>query len=642
MQITTREQLHGYLAVEIGKLQGIFDDECESWDVVMLRGSKATEADYQCLKRWQDAMDKDVAMLNNAREMDIDERITDVGSVEALASVHERGAVEVYPTSLTGPSVGEETLVGVNPDELRIDQRRAYDIIDWHLQQTMAGHQIPQLLMIIPGEGGVGKSKTIQTITSNFKARGVDHFLAKGAYTGIAASVIDGKTLHVLAGINPKGGKHSARGLKKLAMYWTDKRYLIIDEISMVSREFFAKIAKIIGTAKTRPGQLNCDRPFGGLNVVLVGDFHQFPPVIGKKSAPLYWPSNAAKDSLQEIIGRQLYEQFTIVVRLKEQIRVIDPVWSNLLQHVRYGTCRKEHLRTLRDLIITNPNCPATNFNEDPWRNAVLITPRHAVRTQWNTAASVKASSCNKTQLFISQAYDTCDGKPLTLREQHAVMIKSGDKGKNREERAGLSNAVELAIGMKVMVTINVVTDLDVANGSRGEIVDILLDERETENDSTNSIVRLQYPPCYVLVKLSRTKAKRLCGLPEQVIPIVPVSKTFTIDMEDRKETITRLQLPMTPAYAFTDYRSQGQTINPVVIDIGPPPSGGLTPFNAYVALSRGQSRDSIRLLRDFDDKLFTQHPSEYLRIEDERLIELDKQTKEWWEKMRSNRGGSK
>jgi ATP-dependent exoDNAse (exonuclease V) alpha subunit len=75
----------------------------------------------------------------------------------------------------------------------------------------------------------------------------------------------------------------------------------------------------------------------------------------------------------------------------------------------------------------------------------------------------------------------------------------------------------------------------------------------------------------------------------------------------------------MTPVYAFTDYRSQGQTINPVLIDIGPPPSGGLTPFNAYVALSRGQSRENIRLLRDFDDKIFTEHPSEFLRLFDER-----------------------
>ena len=58
--------------------------------------------------------------------------------------------------------------------------------------------------------------------------------------------------------------------------------------------------------------------------------------------------------------------------------------------------------------------------------------------------------------------------------------------------------------------------------------------------------------------------------------------------------TVTRCQLPLTLAYAFTDYRSQGQTLEPVIVDIGSPPFGRLTPFNVYVALSRGTGRDNI------------------------------------------------
>ncbi|OAX33138.1 hypothetical protein K503DRAFT_775939, partial [Rhizopogon vinicolor AM-OR11-026] len=55
-------------------------------------------------------------------------------------------------------------------------------------------------------------------------------------------------------------------------------------------------------------------------------------------------------------------------------------------------------------------------------------------------------------------------------------------------------------------------------------------------------------------------------------------------------------------------------------IEIGAPPTGRLTPFNVYVALSRSRGQDNIRLLRDFDEKLLMTHPCEYLRIEDERL----------------------
>jgi ATP-dependent exoDNAse (exonuclease V) alpha subunit len=77
--------------------------------------------------------------------------------------------------------------------------------------------------------------------------------------------------------------------------------------------------------------------------------------------------------------------------------------------------------------------------------------------------------------------------------------------------------------------------------------------------------------------------------------------------------TVERKQFPLTPAYAFTDFKSLGQTIESVLVDLAKPPSGGLTSFNAYVALSRSRGRDTIRLLRDFDEKLFTTHPNEQL-----------------------------
>ena len=96
-----------------------------------------------------------------------------------------------------------------------------------------------------------------------------------------------------------------------------------------------------------------------------------------------------------------------------------------------------------------------------------------------------------------------------------------------------------------------------------------------------------------------------------------------------KEKMITRRQFPLTAAYAFTDYRSQGQTINKVIVDIGAPPTGEPTPFNAYVALSRSQGRDSIRLLRPFDERLFTTHPNKHLWTEDERLNELDEETAE-------------
>ena len=97
------------------------------------------------------------------------------------------------------------------------------------------------------------------------------------------------------------------------------------------------------------------------------------------------------------------------------------------------------------------------------------------------------------------------------------------------------------------------------------------------------------------------------------------------------KVSVTRSQLPLTLGYTFTDYRSQGQMLQPVLVDIAPPPYGCLTPFNIYVALSRGTVRDNICLIQDFDHTLLKQHPSEYLRLEDECLQRLNELTKDLW-----------
>lgn len=93
---------------------------------------------------------------------------------------------------------------------------------------------------------------------------------------------------------------------------------------------------------------------------------------------------------------------------------------------------------------------------------------------------------------------------------------------------------------------------------------------------------------------------------------------------------ISRHQFALTPAHAFTDFRSQGQTTKKVIADIGTPPSGKLTPFNAYVALPRSRERCCVRLMKD----CLRTHPNKHVRKEDERLSRLDEEIAEWWAKV--------
>jgi ATP-dependent exoDNAse (exonuclease V) alpha subunit len=131
-------------------------------------------------------------------------------------------------------------------------------------------------------------------------------------------------------------------------------------------------------------------------------------------------------------------------------------------------------------------------------------------------------------------------------------------------------------------------------------------------------------------------------GLEEAVIPLEAMTRAYSVDVvrQDGKierTTVHRKQFPMTLAYAFTDYRAQGQTIPYVIVDIATPPSG-FRPnlFNLYVALSRSSGRETIRLLRDFDASMFkAKHDSDLLK-EDERMTEMDAITiVQWAEIMR-------
>lgn len=139
MQKRGREYLHGLLAVEVGRLKHILPEESTVWisktedDV-----KKTTENDVIMLEGWKDEMEK---MLRKEGEVgdDIDFRqcSADEGRVFPLDELMD----------VNGPDIDhlrEENKDEHNVNMLNDGQRRAYDIIDWHLQQMLAGSQPPQ------------------------------------------------------------------------------------------------------------------------------------------------------------------------------------------------------------------------------------------------------------------------------------------------------------------------------------------------------------------------------------------------------------------------------------------------------------------------------------------------------------------
>lgn len=182
---------------------------------------------------------------------------------------------------------------------------------------------------------------------------------------------------------------------------------------------------------------------------------------------------------------------------------------------------------------------------------------------------------------------------------------------------------------MKAMVLLNISTEADLANGSRGTITAITLDSREPSSlTATDGVVKLSYPPASVIIKLDHSLFPRINGLDENEIPITASETTFALVEEDgTKSMVRRRQFAITPAYAFTDYKAQGQTIECVLVGLAEPAKNALDLFHAYVVLSRSRGRDTIRLFREFPARLVTTHPSEELIPEDARLEALNKET---------------
>ncbi|KAE9409060.1 hypothetical protein BT96DRAFT_953836 [Gymnopus androsaceus JB14] len=215
----------------------------------------------------------------------------------------------------------------------------------------------------------------------------------------------------------------------------------------MISCEFLVELEKNISIGKQN---IQNEPTFGGLNILLCRDFHRFPPVAAPNDG-LYMPAQPGHDKLEQCVGQTLYEELSTVVILKEQMRV--------------------DIEMLRGQIVKHTNDPgATNFDTERWNNVSLVTPQHRVHRAWNEMALQK--HCHKTQgrIYICCAEDTVKGAELNLAEEYAMALRT-----KNETKSDLPETVSFAIGACVMVVQNINTDLDLANGAHGTIVDIIL-----------------------------------------------------------------------------------------------------------------------------------------------------------------------
>ncbi|GBE86663.1 ATP-dependent DNA helicase PIF1 [Sparassis crispa] len=189
------------------------------------------------------------------------------------------------------------------------------------------------------GSAGTGKSVLLREIIKTMKKkhpRAIDA-VAVTASTGIAACNIGGITIHSFAGIGL--GRESAEQLatkirknKKATGRWLRTQVLIIDEVSMVEGELFDKLARIGSIIRKRV------EPFGGIQVIVTGDFFQLPPVT--KSTGVKFAFEA------ELWGQTIKKTFNLTRVFRQK----DPEFVSMLNEMRLGCLSDESIKKFKRL----------------------------------------------------------------------------------------------------------------------------------------------------------------------------------------------------------------------------------------------------------------------------------------------------
>ncbi|XP_046990890.1 ATP-dependent DNA helicase PIF1 isoform X2 [Schistocerca americana] len=247
-----------------------------------------------------------------------------------LQEVNKAKAKVSLPNTVTTPPTGKkrplQTMQVMGTKKIRIasglDPCPLTDEQKQVLEAALKGQNI-----FFTGSAGTGKSYLLQRILG---ALPPDVTVAT-ASTGVAACQIGGVTLHSFAGIG--SGQASKERCIELAtrpqvqQMWRKCRHLIIDEISMVEGEFFEKLEYVARIVR------NNERPFGGIQLILCGDFLQLPPVC-RDAKP-----GQAKFCFQSAVWDQvIHTSF----ELNKVHRQADPEFIKILQNVRIGRITPE------------------------------------------------------------------------------------------------------------------------------------------------------------------------------------------------------------------------------------------------------------------------------------------------------------
>ena len=466
----------------------------------------------------------------------------------------------------------------------------------FHLQGLGASNQ---LLMGMFGEGGTGKSRVIDAICKWFSNLDRKDEILITATTGAAAIKVKGQTLHSALGIRKERNTTKSAVSGKIRALWRNQRYLFIDEVSMLDSSVMRSLHEQLTKIRCQP-----ELPFGGVNVIFVGDFLQLPSVTG---SDIY-----ISDKKQTEQAFLLWRQLNAVVILDQQMRQADDTrYAELLGRLRLRCPTQEDI----DLLNSRVGLPIPDNLDNP--DMRYIVRRNPLRSSIN-GLRIKQMAREKG-VEVNYCLGRVVKKSPNISNETIYRIQQRSKDDSQDA------ILALIPGCPLMITQNQNSEIGLVNGGIVEFVGFYNRLTSTNDDDDNSD-RIIYPPPYMLVRIIEGPGSdvKLPDLPRGVVPLTPVK--FTVNEKGR--SVTLLQFPVTLGYAITDYKCQGSTYNNIlVLDLRKPGDGRSPAASAYVQLSRARSLSQIYILRSFDADELRTPLSQHLAAELEWEKMMDEKT---------------
>lgn len=399
--------------------------------------------------------------------------------------------------------------------------------------------------LFVTGRAGTGKSTLLRCLKSNLPQK-----TAILAPTGLAAVNVHGQTIHSFFGFPPQLITADIVKRCRRAALFKNIETIIIDEVSMVRADLMQGIDLALRMTRKQP-----TKPFGGVQIIAMGDLHQLPPVIRDFDTKQFFHENFGGIYF---FNAPVFQDAPLgLMELSTVYRQDDAAFIGALNGVRDGGPSNDHLEILNDRVA--------EFRALPDRNDyIVLTP-------------------------INQAADNTNRAFLERLTGAAVQFEAIVTGKFDASAYPTDGTLSLKAGSKVVMLRN---DAD----------------KRWVNGTQARISRIEGRTVYVEV----------AGEEHELEPVTWENVRYEYDPDTDKmvENVAGSfrQLPIRLAWALTIHKSQGMTLEKVFIDFG---RGTFAHGQAYVALSRARSLDGLALARPIrrSDIIFDEQALGYRRI---------------------------